>query len=69
MVATDGGFPGWKGPYDQSVPKDPWGSDYFFDSDCDIGGTDYVVIGSFGPNKLEPKVHDSDDVILIFPTN
>ncbi len=31
LVATHGGFPSWNGPYVQSVPNDPWGSDYFFD--------------------------------------
>jgi len=69
LVATDDGFPGWAGPYVQSVPKDPWGSDYFFDSDYNIGGTNYVAIGSFGPNKGTPNLYDSDDVILIFPAN
>lgn len=69
LVATDGGFPGWAGPYIQSVPKDPWGSDYFFDSDYDIDGTNYVAIGSFGPNKVGQNKYDSDDVLLLLPAN
>jgi type II secretion system protein G len=69
LVATNGAFPGWAGPYIQSVPKDPWGSDYFFDSDYDIDGTNYVVIGSFGPNKAGPNDYDSDDIVLLFPAN
>ena len=67
LVATNGGFPSWNGPYVQSVPKDPWGSDYFFDPDYMIGGVDYAVVGSFGPNKVGQNVYDLDDVYLILP--
>ena len=55
----------WNGPYIKSIRKDPWGSDYFFDSDYLINGQDYAVIGSFGPNKVGPNQYDSDDVIII----
>ncbi len=68
LVAATGGFPDWSGPYVQSVPKDPWGSDYFFDPDYMIGGIDYAVVGSFGPNKVGQNVYDSDDIYLILPT-
>ena len=68
LVAGTSGFPNWNGPYLQSVPKDPWGRDYFFDLDYMIGGVDYVVIGSFGPNKVGQNVYDSDDIYLILPT-
>ena len=68
LVATNGGFPNWNGPYVQSVPKDPWGSDYFLDPDYKIGGIDYAVVGSFGPNKVGQNVYDSDDIYLILPT-
>ena len=57
-------FPGWKGPYLQSVPKDPWGSNYFFDPTYNIGGTRYVVVGSFGPNKCCRDAPDSDDIVI-----
>lgn len=67
LVATNGGFPHWSGPYIQSVPKDPWGSDYFFDPDYDLNGRDVAAIGSFGPNKQGRNLYDSDDVILILP--
>jgi hypothetical protein len=67
LVAATGGFPDWNGPYVQSVPKDPWGSDYFFDPDYQISGVDYAVVGSFGPNKVGQNVYDSDDVYLILP--
>lgn len=68
LVATNGGFPNWRGPYMASVPKDPWGSNYFFDPDYRISGKDYAVIGSFGPNKCCQNTYDSDNVYLILPT-
>ncbi len=68
LVATNGGFPNWNGPIIDSVPKDPWGSDYFFDPDYKIGGVNYAVVGSFGPNKVGQNVYDSDDIYLILPT-
>lgn len=64
LVATSGAFPGWNGPYIASVPKDPWGNNYFFDPDYTIGGVLYAVIGSFGPNGVGPNQYDSDDVII-----
>ena len=69
LTATDGSYPGWNGPYIQPVPLDPWGKNYFFDNDYDINGTDYVVIGSFGPNTVGPNQYDSDDVILVLPAS
>jgi prepilin-type N-terminal cleavage/methylation domain-containing protein len=52
-------YPNWRGPYYMpEVPIDPWGNEYFFDTDYH---TDFnqdgsvecmVVIGSFGPNGL-----------------
>jgi general secretion pathway protein G len=65
LVVTDGSFPDWDGPYVPAVPKDPWGNDYFFDPDYDVDGTDYAVLGSFGPNGVGPNVYDDDDIILI----
>lgn len=68
LVATNGGFPNWKGPYMKSVPQDPWGSKYFFDPDYYVGGTKYAALGSFGPNKCCKNTYDSDDVVLLMPT-
>ena len=65
LVATNGEFPNWNGPYIDSVPKDPWGSDYFFDPDYNIGGINYAVVVSFGPNKV--GAYDSDNIYLILP--
>ncbi len=67
LVATNGGVPNWNGPYIDSAPKDPWGSDYFLDPDDKIGGIDYAVVGSFGPNKVGQNVYDSDDVFKLLP--
>jgi general secretion pathway protein G len=65
LTATDGNFPGWNGPYLASVPKDPWGNDYFFDTDYDVNGKDRVALGSFGPNGVGPNLYDDDDVLKI----
>jgi general secretion pathway protein G len=67
LVTTNGGFPNWDGPYMQSVPKDPWGSDYFFDPDYNINGKNFAVVGSFGPNKVGKNLYDADDIILLLP--
>ncbi len=32
-----------------------------------VGGVDYAVVGSFGPNKDGKNVYDSDDIYLILP--
>lgn len=63
LVATDGSFPGWDGPYIFNA-IDPWGTPFFFDRDyqCTAGalgcggvadtGSDYSsVIVSCGPDK------------------
>lgn len=65
LLGTNGSFPRWNGPYLPSIPKDPWGNNYFFDSDYTVNGQKRVVIGSFGPNGVGPNVYDSDDVIKI----
>ncbi|NQT92124.1 MAG: type II secretion system protein GspG [Lentisphaerae bacterium] len=58
-------FPRWKGPYLQEVPRDPWGSKYFFDPDYSIGKRHYSVIGSFGPNRQGRNIYDSDNIYVI----
>lgn len=65
LVATDGGYPRWNGPYIGRIPTDPWGHAYFYDSDYRISGINRVVIGSFGPNGVGPNLYDSDDIIKI----
>ncbi len=62
-------FPNWAGPYIESIPKDPWDRDYFFEGDYKISGTKHAVLGSYGPIEKNGKTLVSDDdVILILPT-
>jgi len=65
------GYIGWSGPYLSELPVDPWGNNYYFDTDWDIeegsGTTWAVVIGSAGPNGVGPE-YDSDDIIKILYT-
>ena len=69
LVQTDGLYLNWDGPYIQSAGPDPWGNNYFFDTDYDIdptaGVTWAVVVGSFGPNGVGQNLYDSDDIIEI----
>jgi len=65
LVSTDGNFPGWDGPYLPSMPKDPWGNNYFLDTDYQINTVNQIVLGSFGPNGEGPNDYDDDDVIKI----
>ena len=62
----------WKGPYlgpshlDSSGDlTDPWGMSYFLDCDYKINEVDYVVVGSFGPNKIGMNNYDSDNVYVV----
>lgn len=71
IQCTDGGFPGWDGPY-MLVPLDPWGTYYYFNPDYKCKeqiGCEGVpknawtrAIVSFGPNKTEG---DEDDILLV----
>lgn len=64
LLATDGQYKNWRGPYLQAVPKDPWGMDYFFDTDYSAGGRKRVAVGSFGPNKCCQKKYDGDEIVI-----
>ena len=78
LTQDDSGTPftGWKGPYLDSVPSDPWGNPYFLDTDysvkangdpCDGAGgcSNAAAIGSFGPDGSGQNVYNADDVIFI----
>lgn len=67
LVTTDGSFPNWNGPYIPSVPLDPWGHNYFFDTDYQIGGVDKIVIGSYGTGAVCNNCYNSTDIRLILP--
>jgi len=65
IMENDGGTPfsNWDGPYMPSIPLDPWGHEYFFDTDYQVDSNnnpcqctnvachDVVVIGSYGPDE------------------
>jgi len=64
-------YPNWKGPYYPESLIDPWGNEYFFDTDYDIGEgvTKWaVVIGSYGPNGVGNNLYDDDDIIFVIPS-
>ncbi len=69
LVATDGAFPNWNGPYMRTMPLDPWENNYFFDTDYDVdpgpGRRWSAAVGSFGPNGVGPNVYDSDDIFQV----
>ncbi len=76
LVATDGNYFGWQGPYLVSIPTDAWGNDYFFDTDYYINEDDepcaggsscqvVAVIGSFGPDGVGPNQYNTDDIIKV----
>jgi general secretion pathway protein G len=73
--STDGNFSNWNGPYMQSIPLDPWGNSYVFDSDYQCSGQSgcegrngqtVSVIHSPGPNSSAINAYDSDDIVHIF---
>lgn len=64
LVKASKSFTNWRGPYMKSVPKDPWGNNYFLDDSYIISGTKYAVIGSFGPNGCCKNKPDSDDIVV-----
>ncbi len=76
IVVTDGGYLKWAGPYMGSIPLDPWGNNYFFDTDYSLnsdekpcaGGSgchNGAVVGSFGPDGVGQNVYNQDDIIKI----
>ena len=66
LTSTDGKYPRWRGPYIKSIPLDPWGNPYFFDTNYQIDKKSPqlrgVVVGSFGSNGT---FNDADDVLRI----
>lgn len=76
LLATDGSFSNWGGPYISQIPVDAWGNEYFFDTDYEVdinnepcnGGAgchNVVVVGSYGPDGLGNNQYTSDDIIKI----
>ncbi len=71
IVGNDGTFdPNWNGPYMESIPVDPWGRNYFFDTDYQIEDTSWTaVLGSLGPNGGAINDYDSDNIITILASS
>ena len=65
LLATDGSFDNWKGPYLAAIPDDPWGSPYFFDPDYRTNGIDCVVVGSLGPNRSGRNRYSEDNLFVV----
>jgi len=66
LRASDGAYANWRGPYLKQDMLDPWGNEYFFDTDYHLSGGEVVaVIGSYGPNGVGRNLYDDDDVIYI----
>ena len=63
---TDTPYTNWNGPYMLNIPLDPWGNEYFFDTDYNYSGFgDVVVVGSYGSNGEGNNLYDSDDIIKV----
>jgi prepilin-type N-terminal cleavage/methylation domain-containing protein len=69
LMATDGRYVDWNGPYLTIDPIDPWGVPYFFDSDYRLNGAWVVAVGSFGPNQCCRGQYDGDDIVVVLPAN
>lgn len=68
LTGTDDNYPNWRGPYVAVIPKDPWGNEYFFDTDYDLSGgleSWAAVIGSYGPNGEGNNLYDDDDIFYV----
>jgi type II secretion system protein G len=69
-LTTDPGWNDWQGPYLSGPFTDPWGMNYYFDEDYDIGaGNAAAVVASFGPDKVGPTTYDDNNIIVVIPAN
>ncbi len=62
---TDVEYPGWRGPYIDYIPLDPWGQPYFFDAAYRIDGTGhrFPVVGSRGGSGATNQRHGPRDIL------
>lgn len=65
LVCDDGTYTGWQGSYIKEIPKDPWGNEYFFDTDYYQGADCIVALGSYGPNGTGRNNYDADNILYI----
>jgi general secretion pathway protein G len=62
LVEAPGGVNGWNGPYlkKKTIPKDPWGNDYRYESPGQQGPYD---ISSLGADNVEGGEGENQDVV------
>lgn len=66
LLATDGSFNNWNGPYLAEIPDDPWGTPYFFDSDYYTNVKVHcVAVGSLGPDKIGKFSYNEDNIFVV----
>jgi type II secretion system protein G len=65
LVANDGRFTRWKGPYMEPIDLDPWGGRYFFDAGYMVDSNACAVVGSLGPNRGGRSEHDEDNIYAL----
>jgi len=60
---TDGAttLSGWKGPYLNKLPKDPWGNDYVYESPGTVNTDSYDLL-SYGADNAEGGEGDNADI-------
>ncbi len=60
-------FMDWNGPYMNTIPLDPWGHNYAWDSDYWLADESKWVaaVVSFGPNGIGRNHYDDDNIIVI----
>jgi prepilin-type N-terminal cleavage/methylation domain-containing protein len=71
IIDTDGSFSNWDGPYMQSMPSDPWGHEYFFNTNYEVdingnpcGGCGFFVV-AIGSNGSDGIVNNTDDIFKV----
>lgn len=78
ITSTDGTYTGWAGPYMNIIPLDPWGNNYYFDTDYEVRSDNSpcdgqivppcdtaAVVGSYGPDGIGYNLYNGDDIIKV----
>lgn len=76
IMSNNGTFTNWSGPYMSTLPKDPWGREYYFDPDytcySTVEGCKNVANGatvravvSLGKVGSETDYNDGDNVVQV----
>ncbi len=69
---NEGQYPGWKGPYIEEIPSDPWGKKYYFYEayPCSSGAQGCEMVGSVVTKAvvslgLDGMGRNSDDLVRV----